>query len=449
MAISLVDSFLFNDMFGSEEMRKIFDDINWVQKWLDVEVALAEAEADRGVIPREAAHEIAKRAKIEHLEHQKIREKFDQLGHPLMALIKVLQQECKGGAGEFIHWGATTQDIMDTALILQIKEALIIIRNDLNEILRILIAMAKAHRDTVMIGRTHGQHALPTTFGFKVAIWCKEITRHMERLDECKKRVLTGQLGGAVGTMASFGEEGLEIQRIMMEKLGLDIPDIAWHAARDRIAELINVLNMISSTLGKIAEEIFLLQKNEINELEEAFVADKISSSTMPHKKNPATCEAIVGLSRVIQTLAYLSGEIMRAEHERDMILLKCEWLFVPQYFVMFGAILKHSRKLLQGLRINKSQMKKNLEVTDGLILSEQIMLHLAQKLGRQKSHEIIKKLTNKVTMEHASFEEVLLSDPEISKYFARDEIKKLLNPIFYTGLSALFVDKIVAELNA
>lgn len=449
MGNAMTDSFLFKDVFGDVEMMKIWDDRNWLQKWLDVEVALAEAEAEIGVVPQKAADEIGRRANMAILHHEKIKERFDQLGHPLMALIKVLQEVCEDGAGEFIHWGATTQDIMDTALVLQIKESLIIIDRELSSILTILKELAKVHRDTIMVGRTHGQQALPITFGFKVVVWCKELQRHKERLVECRKRALAGQLSGAVGTMASFGKKGFEIQHIMMKKLGLDVPDITWHSARDRVSEIINILNMISSSFGKIAKEIILLQKNEFDELEESSMVEKISSSTMPHKKNPSTCETVVALSKMIQALSCLSSEIMRPEHERDNILLKCEWMLLPQFFVMFGAIMKHSSKVLYGLKINKEQMKKNLEITGGLILSEQVMLQLSKKLGRQKSHEIVKNLAKKSLRENISFEEVLSNDPQILEYVTKGEIKELINPYSYTGLSSLFVDKIVAELDS
>ncbi|HKZ70519.1 MAG TPA: adenylosuccinate lyase family protein, partial [Anaerolineales bacterium] len=318
MASHIVDSVFLKDLYGTPEMRAVFDDMSLLQKWLDTEAALAQSEAELGLIPVEAAAEISKRARVDQLDLERMKHLVDETVHPLMPLIRVLQAACQGGAGEYIHWGATTQDIMDTAMILQVKDAFGIFERRLDALIDSLAGMAAGYRDTPMAGRTHGQQALPITFGYKVAVWLAEVLRHRQRLAECKPRVLVGQFGGAVGTLASVSAYGLQIQADLLARLGLGVPLIAWHTARDNLAEFASVLAMLAATTGKIAHEVISLQRTELAEVEEPFNAGKVGSSTMPHKRNPMFCEAVQALARYVMHVAPVAMEAMIQEHERD-----------------------------------------------------------------------------------------------------------------------------------
>ncbi|MFQ5694224.1 MAG: adenylosuccinate lyase family protein, partial [Nitrospinota bacterium] len=350
MPSHMVDSALFRDQFGTEEMRRIFDDRNLLQKWMDVEAALARAEAAEGLIPRSAAEEISRRASADLLDPDALKRGIDETSHPVLPFLRAYQALCDGDAGEWIHWGATTQDIMDTGAVLQIREAYDVIERDLAEIVRTLCGTARRYRDTLMAGRTHGVHALPITFGFKVAVWLSELRRHQERLRAARPRVLVANVVGAVGTLNGFGEKALEIQRRVSEDLGLGVPEVAWQSARDRLAEWTALLGMAAGTLGKIANEIINLMKTEVDEVEEPFHHGKVGSSTMPHKRNPMICEAVVALSRIVRSHVPLAMEAMMSEHERDMSAWQAEWAFVPEACILTGAVLHHMKFVLANL---------------------------------------------------------------------------------------------------
>ncbi|GAW92810.1 adenylosuccinate lyase [Calderihabitans maritimus] len=444
MAAHMLDSILFADQFGTAEMRNIFDDENLIQKWLDVEVALAKAEAELGIIPKEAAEEIARKGKVAFLDLAEMKRQVEVTGHPIVPLIRVFRDACAGDAGEYIHWGATTQDIMDTAVILQLKEAYELIEKQLTEVHRAASLLAQKYRDVPMPGRTHGQHALPITFGYKVAIWVGEMGRHLERLRESRKRVLVGNFAGAVGTLASLGYQGLEVQRLMMKELGLEVPDVAWHVSRDRIAEFLCVVGLIASTLGKIANEIINLQKTELGEVEEPFVIGKVGSSTMPHKRNPMICENIVALTRIIRAQVPLALETAyHQEHERDMSSWQAEWEFLPEVCILLSAALKYSEHVLRNLTVYPAKMYENLNISGGLIMSEAVMLRLAREIGRQKAHDLIYQITMECFEKGIALVEGLCSHPVVGQLLSRDEVEHLLDPVNYTGLSAYFVDRI------
>ena len=296
MASHTTNSIFLKDLYGADEMRAVFDDMSLLQRWLDAEVALALSEAELGIIPPEAAAEIARKGRAELMDAARIKALIDQTVHPIVPLIRVFAAVCENGAGEYIHWGATTQDIMDTATVLQLKQATVIIERRMGELADALSSLARAHRDTVMAGRTHGQQALPITFGFKVAVWLAELQRHSERLTQCKPRVLVGQLSGAVGTLASLPDRGLEVQRRMMDTLGLGVPVITWHTSRDGYAEYSALLGMIAATLGKIAHEIILLQMTELWEVEEPFNEGKVG---VEHDAAQAQPDAVRGDCRI------------------------------------------------------------------------------------------------------------------------------------------------------
>lgn len=446
MSASVIESSLFKDIFGTDEMRKIWDDLNTVQKWLDVEAALARAQAKLGIIPEAYANEISKKARVELIDMDELKRGIDKTTHPLMPLVRVFRTVCAGDAGEFIHWGATTQDIMDTGLVLQIKESLELVEPCLSAVNKTLKHMASEHKDTVMAGRTHGQHALPITFGYKVAVWQKEITRHLTRLEQVKKRVLIGQFAGAVGTLASMGSGGLEVQELMFRELGLEVPDIAWHASRDSLAELVCVLGMISATLGKIANEVVTLQKTEYGELEEPFEMGMVGSSTMPHKRNPMTSESVVAISKMVRCNVPLAIEAMVGEFERDMRTWQTEWKFVGESFILLSGAIRSINRVLQRLYINVGQMRSNVYMTKGLILSEAIMLKLGEKIGRQKAHDLVYKICMKAYEEDMPLQDALMQEPSILGELTPQEIEAIMDPVSYTGLSSYFAEKASEE---
>ncbi len=411
-----------------------------------MEAALARAQAKLGIIPAAYANEISKKARVELIDMDELKRGIDKTTHPLMPLVRVFRTVCAGDAGEFIHWGATTQDIMDTGLVLQIKESLELVEPCLSAVNKTLKHMASEHKDTVMAGRTHGQHALPITFGYKVAVWQKEIARHLTRLEQVKKRVLIGQFGGAVGTLASMGFGGLEVQELMFRELGLEVPDIAWHASRDSLAELVCVLGMISATLGKIANEVVTLQKTEYGELEEPFEMGMVGSSTMPHKRNPMTSESVVAISKMVRYNVPLAIEAMVGEFERDMRTWQTEWKFVGESFILLSGAIRSINRVLQRLYVNVGQMRSNVYMTKGLILSEAIMLKLGEKIGRQKAHDLVYKICMKAYEEDMPLQDALMQEPSILGELTPQEIEVIMDPVSYTGLSSYFAEKASEE---
>jgi len=328
---------------------------------------------------------------------------------------------------------------------LQLKEAYALLRRDLLALEVALLSLAEGHRDTIMTGRTHGQHALPTTFGYKVAVWLQENRRHLDRLHACAPRVLVGQLGGAVGTLASFPADGLEVQRRMLEDLGLAVPETAWHTARDGLAEWVCVLGMIAATMGKIANEVINLQRSEIAELEEPFELGKIGSSTMPHKRNPKICEAIVAGSLVVRQDASLALNAMVHEHERDMGPWQAEWEFVPRATIMTAGTLALTIRVLGGLHVRTGQMLRNLDTTGGLLLSEAVMLALGEKIGRQEAHELVYGVCMQVFETGRPLSEALAGEPRVSAHLTPQRIAELVDPQRYTGLAAMMTDRAIA----
>ena len=420
-----------------EMMEQIFSHKALIQCWLDVEAALARAEASLGMIPKEAAEEISRKAKVELLDMKKLEETRQQVWLPTVAFIRTFQSICEGDAGQYIHWGATSQDLVDTAQILRLKEAYKVIYQSLRQIEANLLDMAEQYADTVMVGRTHGIHALPITFGYKVIIWAREIRRHIERLKECRKRLFVGQLSGAVGTLASFGEKGPKVQALMFKReLGLEVPDIAWHASRDRLAEFANLLAIIAATLARIANEVHLLMSTEIGELSEPWRKGLVGSSTMPHKRNPFITETMVSLAKKVRYNAALITEVMVVEHERDVNFLSEEMDALAESCVIMGELLTYAESLAKDLVVYPERMKKNLGILKGLMMSERVMLELGHKVGKQTAHGIIHEDSMKAMEENAEFKQVLLEDPRVNQYLSESHIDRILDPAQYIGLA-------------
>ena len=445
MSAYVMDSELFSDQFSTPEMQEIFSDRKVVQRWLDVEAALARAEAEAGIIPAEAADEILRIADVEFYDLTAMKVEMDRTSHPIVPLVRAMDEKCGGENGRYIHWGATTQDIIDTGQMLQIKDAWTVIKRDLKTLTGILAKLAKDHKSTVMAGRTHGQQAQPITFGYKVAIWLDELKRHQVRMTETKERLFVGQFSGAVGSMAALGEPGLIIQKRMMDILELKQPTICWHVARDTMAEAASVMAMLTGTIGKIAHEIYILQKSEVAELEEPMPEGKVGSSTMPHKRNPAICETIVALARATKGCVVQAFDNLIAEHERDKIGLQSEREFVARLHAMTHSAVKKMILVSRALSVRSEKMRRNLDITEGLMLSEAVMMALAPVIGRQEAHEVVYKIAQRAAINKTGMKEGLMAAPEITSKLSEIEIDAILDPDAYTGVCAQFVERVLA----
>lgn len=438
---------LYGDKFTTPEMQAIFAEQNYLQKILEVEIALAEAESELGLIPVSVVPLLKEQAKAQRIDLAKVKEVQKRVGHYLVSVLKVWEENCPGESGQFIHYGATTQDIIDTAMVMLIREALALVQSDLNAILKATLRLAEEYRKVPMAGRTHGVHAVPITFGFKVSIWAAEIARHMQRLREIKPRVLIGNLTGAVGTFAGFGEKGMEVQERALAKLGLGIPLICWHAARDHFAELINWIAMVGSTLAKIANEIRVMMKPEFGEVEEPIKEGTVGSSTMPHKRNPNLSEEIIALGKILRSYAGVMLEAMETEHERDIGTWRCEFLILPESFLVLSAALRNAKNVLAGLKVNSVRMGQNLNLTKGLIMSETFMFALGEKIGKQKAHELVYELSMKAVKEGKSFGEVIKENEVLKRYFRPEQLAEMLDPARHTGLAEKVVERVLDVL--
>ncbi len=443
-ATTVVDSVLFRDAFGTPAMREIFCDRSLIARYIEVEVALARAQARCGVIPAAAAEVIASRSRLEALDLDLLRRETDNVGYPILPLVHQLVQLC-GDAGRYLHWGATTQDIMDTAVVLQLRAALTVVDADIAELRRILAALALRHRDTAMAGRTHLQQALPITFGYKVGIWLAMFDRHAERLAQLRPRVLVGQFGGAAGTLASLGTEGLAVQRALMAELELGVPATTWHVARDGFAEAVNFLALVTGSLGKIALDVMLMAATEFGELQEPFVSGRGASSTMPQKRNPISSELMLAASKAVRQHAGLMLDAMVQDFERATGPWHAEWIALPESFVLAAGALHQARFMLGGLVVDAERMRRNLGITAGLIVAEAVMMGLAPHTGRQQAHDIVYAACRAAGDGGGTLAEVLLRVPEVTAHLDRTAIERLTDPANYLGLAPEMVDQALA----
>jgi adenylosuccinate lyase len=429
-------------------MLRIFEEENRLQRMLDVEAALAWAHAEAGNIPREAAKKIDKMASVRYVKLDRVKEIEHEIKHDVAALVRALAEVC-GSEGAYVHVGATSADILDTATALQLKEALSLIENRLNSLEKALLEKAERYKRIIMIGRTHGQHALPITLGFKFAVWTREIARHIQRLKECKKRVLVGKMSGAVGTQAGFGPKAMKIQQLVMEKLGISPAEISTQIVqRDRHAELVCLFAIIASTLDKIATEIRELQRPEIGELAEPFErAKQVGSSTMPHKRNPVLCERISGLAKIMRSLVVPALENVPTWHERDLTQSSAERFIIPQTCILTDYMLSLMTTIITNIQIDERRMHKNIRLTQGRIMSEAVMIALTRKgMNRQEAHEHLRKLALKSEIEKQPFKKVLLKDKTVRKLLSEKEISKILNPRNYLGTAVKQIGLVIRK---
>lgn len=416
------------------EIAKLFTEEKKLRNWMLVEAVLAKVHAKLGTIPKEAAEEIDKARKIVKIE--RVKEIDKEIHHDLMAMVKALAEQCKGDAGKYIHLGATSYDIEDTAFALQLREALNYIEASLKTLLMELLKIIEEKKALVCIGRTHGQHAIPTTYGMRFGVWAYEIDRHLERISEILKRISFGKMSGAVGTMASFGENGIELQNMVMKELNLNPVLIANQIVqRDRQAEVILLTALIGQTLAKIARENRILQRNEIAEMFEPFKKKQVGSSTMPQKRNPHKSERICSLARIVKSNVIPALDNIILEDERDLTNSASERVIFPENFIFLDFMIKELTKNIQGLEFDELKIEQNLNLTKGAILAEKIMIELVNKgIGRQEGHEILREAAITAREKNLDMKKILVENKKISDKFSDKELDEILDPHKYIG---------------
>jgi 3-carboxy-cis,cis-muconate cycloisomerase len=446
MTATAIDSAIFRDIFSTAAMRRAFSDENRVQRYLDFEAALARVQARLGIIPARAAEEIVRHCRVDAIDLAKLKAQTERIGYPVLGVVQQIVARCAEGLGEWCHWGATTQDVTDTAMVLQIREALDLVEAELEAIAAALAALARRHRDTPMAGRSNLQQAVPITFGYKMATLLAAMQRHRARLAELRPRVLVGEFGGAAGTLASLGERGLEVQAALMAELDLGQPAIAWHTVRDAVAEAACFLGLVTGTLGKIAMDVKLLMQTEVAEAFEPFHEGRGSSSTMPQKRNPIACLYIHATSALVRQHVAALLEAMVADHERSTGPWEIEWIALPEVFLLASGALAQSRALLEGLQVDARRMRENLALTDGLIVSEAVMMGLGPHLGRQRAHDLVYEICRAVATEGGSLLDRLAANAEIARHLDREALARLVDPANYLGLAGAMVDRVLAQ---
>jgi len=444
MAATVLDSAIFGDIFSTPAMRRVFSDESRVQRYLDVEAALARAQARLGLIPADAAAEIERNARVALIDFAKLKTRTERVGAPILPVVEQLAAHCARDFGGYCHWGATTQDIVDTATVLQLREALGLIDDDLAAIATALAALARRYRDTPMAGRTMMQQAVPITFGFKAAAVLAAIDRHRTRLGELRPRVLVGQFAGAAGTLASLGADGLRVQAALMEELGLGQPEIAWHTHRDRFAEAGCFLGLVTGTLAKLATDVRLMMQTEVGEAFEPFEQGRGASSTMPHKRNPISCNYILTCASIVRQNAAAMLEAMVEEHERSTGAWQIEWIALPEIFLLSSGALFHARELATGLEIDPDRMRANLGLTHGLIAAEAVMMELAPHVGRERAHDLVTALCLEAIAQKRPLADLLAAHPEISRLLERPALDRITDPANYLGLAGEMVDRVL-----
>ncbi|WP_454624416.1 class-II fumarase/aspartase family protein [Bradyrhizobium cenepequi] len=445
-ATTVLDSVLFRNAFGTSAMREVFSDLRLIARYAEVEVALAKAEARCGIIPQQAADEIAERTDVSALDFDLLRQETDIVGYPILPLVHQLARQC-GEAGRYVHWGATTQDIMDTAVVLQLRDGLKIVEDDITALRGVLADLSRRYRDTPMAGRTHLQQALPVTFGYKAAIWLAAFDRHAERLAQLKPRVLVGQFAGAAGTLASLGDKGFDVQQALCEELGLDVPVATWHVARDGLAEAVNFLALVTGSLGKIALDIMIMASTEFAEVYEPFVKGRGASSTMPQKRNPISSELMLAAAKAVRQHAGLMLDAMVQDFERATGPWHAEWIAIPESFVLTAGSLHQAKFALGGLIVDEKKMADNLDISRGLIVAEAVMMGLAPEIGRQEAHDVVYDACRVANEDSMTLADALSADLRVSSRIDRGTIERLTSPKNYLGLAPEMVDRVLSSV--
>ena len=444
MPINPADGPIFGTLYGSDAMRAVFDETAYFQRMLDMEAALAQVQARLGIIPEEAAKAIVAAAALGDLRIEVLAASARNVGYPVVGLVAELSRGA-GEAGGWTHWGATTQDIMDTATVLQVRQGLGLIEAEMRAILRALAGQARRHRDTVMAGRTHLQQALPTTFGLKCAIWAMPFIGYLGRLPELRRRVELVEFGGAAGTLASLGDQGIAVMEALAAELGLVAPIAPWHVCREGFAETVAYLGLICGSLAKLATDIILLAQTEVGEVAEPYVAGRGASSTMPQKRNPIASEYILAAARTAQALVPVMLGAMAQDHERATGPWQGEALALPQAFVLTHGALLHARVIAEGMVVDADRMRRNLDLTHGLIVAEAVMMGLAPHLGRGEAHHVVQHACDIALTERLPLTDALLRDPAVASRLDRAAIERMTDPASYLGSAGAFVDRVLA----
>ena len=444
MSATAIDSAVFRNIFSTEAMRRVFSDESRVQKYLDFEAALARAQARLGIIPQNAAEEIVHHCDAGEIDFVKLERQTARIGYPVLPVVQQLVALCRDGLGEWCHWGATTQDVTDTATVLQIREALTLVEADIDAIANALAELARKYRDTPMAGRSNLQQAVPITFGYKMATVLAAFERHKQRLQELRARALVGEFGGAAGTLASLGGRGLEVQAELMKELKLGVPAIAWHTVRDTIAEVGCFLGLVAGTCGKIAFDVKLMMQTEVEELYEPFHEGRGSSSTMPQKRNPISSVYITALNAVVRQQVAALLDAMVEDHERATGPWEIEWIVLPEIFCLTAGALAQTLFVLTGLQVDEKKMRANLDLTKGLIVSEAVMMGLGPYLGRQYAHDLVYDICRNVIATGRPLVDLLAENEEVSKHLDRAALAKLCDPANYLGEAGAMVDRVL-----
>ena len=426
----------------SARADELFAESATLSRYLEVEAALAACQAQLGVIPEHAARSIEAFARAENIDRARYRQDFETVGFPIVGLLRQLVEIVPEGHGEFVHWGATTQDIMDTGLVLALRDILAWTENSLDEVIANLTPLAERHRRTLMIGRSQMQHAVPITFGYKVAGWLVPLLRHLRRLAELRPRLLQVQFGGAVGTLASLGAQGFEVRRLLAERLGLGEPTISWHTQRDALGELITFFGLLTGSLSKIATDVMLLAQTEVGEVGEPVKPGRGASSTMPQKRNPVLSQQIIVAGRLVRSQASGMLEAMVQDHERGSATWQSEWTLVPDAASHTLAALERMVELTDGLEVHADRMRENLRLTDHLVFAESVMMALARHVGRQRAHDLVDAAIAE-TRQGSSFINALHRSKEISGVLAPSDLKRIFDGEMYVDAA----DRVVADV--
>ena len=445
MPALVTNSKIWGEMFGTKEMHLLFSDEGTTQLYLDVEAALARSQSKLNIIPKEAGEKITQVAKVEIIDWKKLEKRTSIVGYPILPLVEQLSEKVEGDFGQFCHWGATTQDIMDTADVLQIRKGLKLLSKDLRSISDALVNIIENYINTPMAGRTHLQHALPISFGYKASTWLSGIDRHQKRLDEMKKRIFNVSFFGAAGTLASLGEDdGLKTQSALAKELDLNVPEVSWHSIRDNFCEVTGWLAMVGASLGKIAYDVMLMMQTETQEVAEPFLHGRGSSSTMPQKRNPISSEIMLACSKLLKENHASMLDAMVLDHERATGQWHVEWHAIPNAFLVASSSFSSAKYLLEGLEVSPEKMKDNIYKTNGLIVAESVMMALAPKMGRQIAHDLVYDCCRVSIKKNIPFIDTLLKNKEISNIFNKTDLLEIIDPSNYLGAAPAMAKRLL-----
>ena len=447
MNVNPADGQVYGAVYGSDAMRAVMGERAYLARMLEMEAALARAEVRLGLIPAEAAQAITQAAQVDRLDMQALAAATRNMGFPTVGLVKQLSALAGAEAGRWTHWGATTQDILDTALVLQLREAISLFAADLDRLIAAFAAQARRHRDTVMAGRTHAQQALPITFGYKVALWLDPLITMRERLAQLRPRLLRLQFGGAVGTLASLGAEGPRVAAELARELDLALPTITWHVARDGIAELGCWCGLLCGTLAKPATDVMWLMQSEVAEASEPAAPGKGGSSTMPQKRNPIGCEYVIAQARAAQALLPQLLGAMAHEHERGAGPMQLEHLALGQILLLSHGALATLLPIAEGLVMDGDRMRRNLEAGGGLIMAEAVMMGLAPHLGRGAAHDVVHHACDVALGHGIGLAEALAREPQVTSVLDEAGIRRLTDPAGYLGAAGAFTNAVLSRI--